>query len=206
MSFPIVPLKKVKKKLVFTAEEIEKKISTMSRKINDHYDNLMLDKPVLVIGILKSSVFFLTSLLKKLKFPLVVDFLQIDSYYGNFLKKKNMPVISSQTTFCPENHHVLIVEDVIESGKTLLHVKEFLNKKGVLSLNFAILIKKHVSRHVSVDLNDDFLGWHAFSLKTDDFLFGFGMDLLEQKRELKDIFSLNLKENDFLLKFQNHKN
>jgi hypoxanthine phosphoribosyltransferase len=158
MSFPIVPLKKVKKKLVFTAEEIEKKISTMSRKINDHYDNLMFDKPVLVIGILKSSVFFLTSLLKKLKFPLVVDFLQIDSYYGNFLKKKNMPVISSQTTFCPENHHVLIVEDVIESGKTLLHVKEFLNKKGVLSLNFAILIKKHVSRHVSVDLNDDFLG------------------------------------------------
>lgn len=205
MSFPIVPLAKVKKKLVFTEKEIEAKISLLSREINNYYQSLALEKPVLVVSILKSSVFFLTSLLKRLKFPLIVDFLQINSYYGNFLQKKNMPVVSNQLTFFPHNHHVLIVEDVIESGKTLQQIKEFLSKKNTLSLRFAILIKKN-PLPTQKTTNINFFGWQAFSIKTSDFLFGFGMDLLEQKRELKDIFSLNLAENNFLLKLQKQEN
>lgn len=161
------------KQVFFDAETIQKRVVEMGKQIEDDYRG----KELVAVCILKGAVLFFSDLLRQINLPLSMDFMSISSY-GNSRKSSGVVQIVKDLDNNIAGKHVLIVEDIMDSGQTLSFLKELLAARDPLSLKVACLLDKP-SRRVA-DIQPDYYGFEV----PDEFVVGYGLDYLEEYRNL----------------------
>ena len=130
----------------------------------------------MVIGLLKGSIVFMTDLIKEIDLPLVIDFMSVSSYSGT--TSTGVIKILKDTDIDVKGKDVLIVEDIIDTGLTLSHVKKLLIDRGTKSLKICTLLDKPARR--TVDMKGDYVGFEI----PDEFVVGYGLDYDQRHRNL----------------------
>ncbi|MCX7991598.1 MAG: hypoxanthine phosphoribosyltransferase [Proteobacteria bacterium] len=155
---------------------MEIKIEELAEKINSFFPG----KEIVIIGVLKGSLFFMSDLLKKIRLPFIYDFIQAKSYEGTETTG-NVKIITVPQTDVKDKT-VLIVEDIIDTGITLKRIVDFFTEKGAKEIYICSLLDKKGRRQN--DLKADFAGFEIDNY----FVVGYGLDLDERFRNLEEIF------------------
>ena len=155
--------------------DIQKKVEEIGRQINEEYRG---KKPIL-IGVLKGAFMFLADLLREIDIPLEVDFLSIHSYDGK--ESSGVVRITHDLSLNIEDRHVILVEDIIDSGRTVSYILENLRTRKPRSLVVCSLLNKESQRVVEVPLN--YVGFTIPGV----FVVGYGLDYDNRYRNLKYI-------------------
>jgi hypoxanthine phosphoribosyltransferase len=168
-----------KHKLFLTHEKIAQRVKELSYEISRDFH----DKPLVIIGILKGSFVFLADLVRELTVPAHIDFISVSSYEGIHANDDVMYHYGPFYDIGGKN--VIIVEDIIDTGATVKLVAQKIKEAGALNVKVLTLLKRE-SANESI-INPDYTG---FSIK-DGFVVGYGLDLDEDYRNLKDIYILD---------------
>ncbi|MBR3697155.1 MAG: hypoxanthine phosphoribosyltransferase [Clostridia bacterium] len=164
---------KLKKLPVLIEEEkIQKRIMEIAQQIDRDYNG----EDIVVISILKGAIFFTVDLVKKMKTPIQLEVMQISSYSGT--ESTGELIIKKDLDHDIEGKNVLVVEDIIDTGKTLSYLKDYLSSKNPKSLKIAVLADKFERRKVEVKLD-----YKCFEIP-DKFVVGYGFDVDEQGRNI----------------------
>ena len=161
--------------VLITHDEIEQMLDRVSAEINRDYSGT----PLVVVGILTGAFIFTADLIKRLNMPVIVDFMQVSSYVGEF-STGNLK-IKKDLSYDIKDKDVLIVEDIIDTGRTLALLKEQLWSRGPKSLKICTAFDKP-SRRVN-DLVPDYNGITI----PDEFIVGYGLDLDGEYRNFDDV-------------------
>jgi len=159
-------------KTLLTREEVEKRVRELAKEIEKDYQG----KDLLVIGLLKGSVIFMSDLIKEIDLPLVIDFMSVSSYSGT--TSTGVINISKDTDVDVKDRDVLIVEDIIDTGLTLSRVKKLLEERGTKSLKICTLLDKPSRR--TVEIKGDYTGFEI----PDEFVVGYGLDYDQHHRNI----------------------
>lgn len=146
-------------------DELEKRIAEMGEEISRDY----ADKELCMICVLKGGVMFMTQLAKSITCHMVMDFMSVSSY-GNERASTGIIKIIKDLDESIEGRDVLIVEDIIDSGNTLSHLKELLLKRNPASLKICTMLDKPSRRESEVEVN-----YVGFTIP-DKFVLGYGLD------------------------------
>jgi hypoxanthine phosphoribosyltransferase len=155
--------------------EIQRKVSEIGRMINAEYR----DKKPVMIGVLKGAFMFLADLLREIEIPVEVDFLSIHSYDGT--ESSGVVRITHDLSLNIEDRHVILVEDIIDTGRTVSYIIENLQTRKPSSLVVCSLLNKEARRVVDVPLT--YVGFTIPSA----FVVGYGLDYDNRYRNLKYI-------------------
>lgn len=164
-------------------EKLMARIQEMAEQINKDYAG----KKLHMICILKGSVFFTCELAKYISVPVTIDFMSVSSY-GDAMTSSGSITINQDLTMSLEGRHVLIVEDIVDSGRTLAYLAHMLDKRGAESLNICTLLDKPECRVTEVDV-----AYTGFTIEN-KFVVGFGLDYSQKYRNLPYIGELTIKE------------
>ncbi len=167
------------KRIVFDEETIATRVRALGREITEAYP----DGDLLVLGLLKGSFIFLSDLVRRIERPLQVDFLVAASYGEGTVSSGNVRLLYDPETEL-EGKHILLVEDIIDTGKTLNKLAGLLGERRPRSLEICALLHKHLADNL--ELEAKFVGFDAPTL----FLVGYGLDHAENFRHLPYIASL----------------
>jgi len=167
------------KRIVFDEETIAGRVRALGGEITEAYP----DGDLLVLGLLKGSFIFLSDLVRRIERPLQVDFLVASSYGEGTVSSGDVRLVYDPETEL-EGKHILLVEDIIDTGRTLNKLVGLLRERRPRSLEICALLHKHVAEHL--ELEAKFLGFDAPRL----FLVGYGLDHAENFRHLPYIASL----------------
>lgn len=170
------------KEVLLSEEVIKEKVKVMGAKITEDYRG----KDLIVLGILKGSVFFMSDLMKEIKIPCKMDFMAVSSY-GDATESSGIVKIIKDLDFEIKGKDVLIVEDIIDSGITLKYLMKYLSARNPNSLEIACLLNKPERR--KEELQVKYLGFDV----SDYFLVGYGLDYAENYRNLPFIGILDEK-------------
>jgi len=162
-------------KVLVSHEEIEQMLDRLSKELNRDYK----DETLVVVGILTGAFIFTADLIRRLDMPVIVDFMQVSSYVGEFSTGELK--IKKDLSYDIKDKNVLIVEDIIDTGRTLALLKEQLLERGPKSLKICTAFDKP-SRRVN-DLKPDYNG----IVVPDEFIVGYGLDLDGKYRDFDDI-------------------
>ncbi len=173
MACSIEKYRKQIKRVVITEEEIAKAIKEAGKKISDSYDG----KPILLVSILKGAFVFMADLCRAITVPCEVAFMCAKSYYSG-TETTGVVNITMDLDVDISNYHVIIVEDIVDTGRTLHDVVGMLKKRNPLSLKVVTLLDKPDRRLVDfkVDMS-------LFTIP-DFFVIGYGLDCAEDYRNL----------------------
>lgn len=168
------------RRIVYTAEEIAARVREMGDEITRFYPD---GEPLLVLGLLKGSFVFLSDLVREIARPLQVDFLVAASYGSGTTSSGEVRLL-----YDPEaefrDRHVLLVEDIIDSGTTINRLLPLLEQREPRSLELCALLHKHVATELVREPR-----WVGFDVPK-EFLIGYGLDHSEDFRNLPFIASL----------------
>lgn len=159
--------------VMISEEEVSEKVKELAEQINKDYTG----KDLHIISILKGGVFFTCELSKRLTVPLSMDFMQVSSY-GNATSSTGIVRIMKDLDDSMEGKDVLIVEDIIDSGKTLHYLIPILKKRKPNSIKLCSLLSKPERREADVTI--DYLGFEI----PDEFVVGYGLDYAQKYRNL----------------------
>ena len=134
-------------------------------------------RPVLLVGILKGSIFFLCDLAKRLKTPVQLDFLQVSSYGKGTKSSGNVQLVRDLSSDIA-GREVVIVEDIVDTGRTLQKIIEILSTRKPRSVKICALLKKKIPGNEGIPV--DYLGFTI----DDHFVVGYGLDFAESYRNL----------------------
>jgi len=165
-----------KMEVMLTAQQIEERIKELAEAISEDYR----DSKILVIGVLKGAVIFLSDLVRHLTIPVEIDFMAVSSY-GADTNSSGVVRILKDLDQSITDKEVLIVEDIIDTGLTLAYLYEYLLRRGPKSLKVVTLLDKPDRRQVS--FNPDYCGFKI----PDRFVIGYGLDFNENYRHLADL-------------------
>ncbi len=140
-------------------------------------------KNLLVLGILKGCVFFMTDLVRHINLPLSIDFMSVSSY-GSGTESTGRVKITKDIDIDLAGYDVLIVEDILDSGRTLKYVSEILKTRGANSISIVTLLDKPERRVAQI--SPDYVGCDV----PDEFVVGYGLDYDQKYRNLPYIGSL----------------
>ena len=157
-------------------EDIAKAVGELGRRITEDYAGT---EPVFV-GILKGAMMFFSDLIREVDLPLRTDFMAVSSY-GSATKSSGVVKVIKDLDRDIAGQHVLIVEDIVDSGMTLSYLKRYLLDRGAASIKIVTLLDKPARRRV--DLTADYF---CFNIP-DAFVVGYGLDYDEKYRNLPDI-------------------
>lgn len=163
---------------------VDKRISEIGQQISKDYEG----KSVHLICILKGSVFFAAELAKRITVPVSIDFMSVSSY-GNGTKSSGIVKVIKDLDEPLEGKDVLIVEDIIDSGKTLSYLMKTLSHRNPASLRLCTLLDKP-ERRVVKDVVVDYTGFTI----PDEFVVGYGLDYAQKYRNLPYIGIVHLDE------------
>lgn len=166
-------------KILIRRDEIAAAIDRVAREINSDYQK---KQPVL-IGILKGSFVFMADLIRRLDFPLEVDFVRLSSYGSGRETSNRVRVVQGLTTPVT-GRDVLVVEDIVDTGTTISFLLDYLWKRSPASVKLCTLADKPSRRRVSVPV--DYVGFEV----PNKFIVGYGLDCDEKFRNLPDIYAL----------------
>lgn len=160
-------------KIMLSEEEVTKRIEALGRKISEDYDG----KQIHLICVLKGGVFFMCELAKRITVPVSMDFMSVSSY-GSGSVSSGIVKIAKDLDEALEGKDVLVVEDIIDSGRTLSYLLEILSKRNPKSMKLCTLLDKP-DRRVS-DVKVDYVGFNI----PDEFVVGYGLDYGQRYRNL----------------------
>lgn len=167
----------MRKIILFDEEKILNKVEEVADQINSEYG----DTPIVAIPLLRGGIMFATDLIKKLKCPVEVDFLTTSSYGFSETSSGNVNILTDLRTDI-EGKDVLIIDDIIDTGKTLYKVREFLRTKNPNSIKICTMLDKPSRREA--DISVDFYGFEVDDL----FIVGYGLDYQNFYRNVPYIF------------------
>lgn len=162
-------------KVLVSHDEIEAMLDRLSGQINRDYEG----QPLVVVGILTGAFIFTADLVRRLEMPVIVDFMQVSSYVGEYSTGELK--IKKDLSYDIRDMNVLIVEDIIDTGRTLALLKEQLLGRQPKSLKICTAFDKP-SRRVN-DLVPDYNGITI----PDEFIVGYGLDLDGKYRDFDDV-------------------
>jgi len=163
-------------KLLIKRRDIELEVAKLARAIRNDY----LNKNPLLIGILKGSFIFMADLVREIDMPLEVDFIRLSSYGCGAESSGSIKVIS-RLNIPVKDRHILVVEDIIDTGLTTAYFLSYLKRKRPASVRLCALTEKPSRRKTDVKI--DYLGFTV----PDKFIVGYGIDWNERYRNLPDI-------------------
>ncbi|ATV35742.1 MULTISPECIES: hypoxanthine phosphoribosyltransferase [Fusobacterium] len=153
---------------------VENRIKELAKQIEKDYAG----EEVYCVGLLKGSVVFLSDLVKEINTPVIIDFMSVSSYGSETVSSGDVKILKD-TDLDLRGKHVLIVEDIIDTGLTLEHViRYFKESKGVKTLKTCTLLSKPERRKVNIDI--DYVGFDV----PDKFVIGYGLDYDQKYRNL----------------------
>ncbi|HKM43447.1 MAG TPA: hypoxanthine phosphoribosyltransferase [Limnochordia bacterium] len=158
---------------MLSADDIAKRVKELGEKISRDF----VGKDLVVVGILKGAVVFMSDLIREIDVPLEMDFMATSSY-GASTKSSGVVKLLKDLDTAIEGRDVLIVEDIIDSGLTLSYLSQLLLSRKPASVKTAVLLDKPDRRQT--DLIPDYIG---FSIP-DEFVIGYGLDFNHKHREL----------------------
>ena len=162
-------------KVFLSEEEIKAKVAELGKKISDDYRGS--DKNLILIAILKGSVVFLSDLMRNIDIDLNIDFMVVSSYGASTESSGNIKIIKDLDINI-RDYDLLIVEDILDSGRTLSKLIDILKMRDPKSLKVCTLLDKPDRRVCNVDL--DYCGF----VIPDEFIVGYGLDFDEKYRNL----------------------
>lgn len=167
------------KRIVYDANAIARRVRELGAEITRSYP----DGDVVVLGLLKGSFIFLSDLVREIRRPIHVDFLVASSYGDAMVSSGSVRLLYDPETIL-EGKHILLVEDIIDSGRTLARLVELLSARNPRSLEICALLHKRIATELKVPTR--FVGFDA----PHEFLVGYGLDHAENFRHIPFIASL----------------
>ncbi len=161
--------------VLVSAEELQRRVGELGREISADYAG----RPLLLVGVLKGAVFFLSDLMRFIEIPVEVDFMAVASY-GSATDSSGVKDLDAAI----EDRDVLIVEDIVDSGLTLQYLMRNLGSRGPRTLEVCALLTKPERR--KVDLPTRYVGFEI----PDRFVVGYGLDYAERHRNLPFVAAL----------------
>jgi hypoxanthine phosphoribosyltransferase len=159
--------------VLITQEQIEARIDEIAEQINKDYAG----RSIRLICVLRGGVFFMTQLAKKITVPVTIDFMSVSSY-GSATKSSGNIIMKKDLSEPIDGKDVIVVEDIIDSGRTLSNLLELLKKRRPSSLKLCTLLDKPDRRVVDVAVD-----YNGFVIP-DEFVVGYGLDYDQQYRNL----------------------
>lgn len=172
-----------KVRVLISEEDVDKRIQEIGDQISKDYAG----KQVHLVCVLKGGVFFLCELAKRITVPVSLDFMSVSSY-GSETKSSGVVRIVKDLDEPLKDKEVIVVEDIVDSGRTLSYLMEMLKDRGPKSVKLCTLLDKPDRR--VVDVNVDYTG---FSIP-DEFVVGYGLDYAQKYRNLPYIGVVELDE------------
>ena len=169
-------IKDVVERILVSEEEIDAIVTRIAAEIDrDHKDS---DRNLLLLCILKGSVVFMGELMKKITLPVEIDFMKVSSYGNGTESSGRINIVLDLLRGDLQDLDIIIIEDIIDSGKTLSHLTKYLELKGAGSVKTCTLLDKPSRRQV------DFVPNYVGKEIPDEFVIGFGLDYDEKYRNL----------------------
>lgn len=162
------------KEVILTGEDIDKLTGSLAERINNDYKN----QEVLLVGLLKGSVVFMSDILRKITLPCSIDFMTASSY-GSSTVSSGKVNIKKDLSEDIKGRNVIIIEDIVDTGNTLGAVLKLLREREPKSLKLCSLLSKP-DRRVDHSIVIDYLGVEI----PDEFVVGYGLDYDEKYRNL----------------------
>ncbi len=182
-SIAIPPLTADLERVLIDADTIQRRVIELAAQINRDYADI--EEPLILVGVLKGSFIYLADLCRKLTVPHVIDFIAVSSYGSGSESTGNVRLLMD-TRRSLENHHVLIVEDILDTGYTLDYLVRNFKARGTKSVNTTVLLEKPDRHKVPVDLR-----YVGFTIP-DVWVVGYGLDYGEQYRTLPYIAEMRI--------------
>jgi hypoxanthine phosphoribosyltransferase len=170
-------------KVLISEEEMDKKIRALGAQISKDYEG----RQVHMIGVLKGASFFMCELAKRITVPVSIDFMAVSSY-GSSTKSSGIVRIVKDLDEPLMDRDVLVVEDIVDSGRTLNYLQELFRDRGCRTIRFCTLLDKPDRRVVDLDI--DYVGF----VIPDEFVVGYGMDYDQRYRNLPYIGTMEFTE------------
>lgn len=167
------------KEVLVTEEELRKINERLGAQITKDFQG----KNLLVVGILKGSLYFMADLTRYIDLPLKLDFLAVSSYGSGTTSTGSVKIVKD-IDIDLTGYDVLLVEDILDSGRTLSYVSKMLSARGANSISIVTLLDKPERR--VVDLTPDYVGCDV----PDEFVVGYGLDYDQQYRNIPYIGAL----------------
>jgi hypoxanthine phosphoribosyltransferase len=167
--------------IIVQADDLQHRVAELGREVSSDYAG----KDLLLVGVLKGAIFFLSDLMRHIDVPCEVDFMAVASY-GSATESSGVVRILKDLDIAIEGRHVLIVEDIVDSGLTLQYLLRSLRTRNPASLEVCALLTKPSRREV--DLPARYIGFEI----PDKFAIGYGLDHAEKYRNLPFVAALNI--------------
>ncbi len=163
-------------RVLISKEELDKQVEELGSRISKDYEG----KELVIIGVLKGGFIFLADLARKITIPVDLDFISVSSY-GDSSKSSGVVKIIKDVDTNISGKHVLIVEDIIDTGLTLNHLVELLKTRGPLSVKICAALDKPSRRKAEVHV--EYKGIEI----PDEFVIGYGLDYAGKYRNLPEV-------------------
>ena len=156
-------------------ETLQKRIRELGEQITNDYKNT--DETLIVVGLLKGSLLFMADLIREIKIPLTIDFMEISSYGDEFETSREVRILKDlEGSIMGKN--ILVVEDIIDSGLTLKKVLKMLGGRGPKSVSLCTLLDKKERRQADIEVQ--YVGFEI----PDEFVLGYGLDYKQEYRNI----------------------
>jgi hypoxanthine phosphoribosyltransferase len=166
--------------LILDEKTLQRRIVEMGEEITQDY----MGRQVLLVGILKGASYFMSDISRHIKLPVQLDYMAVASY-GSATKSSGVVRIVKDLDLDLNDKHVLIIEDVVDSGLTLSYLQKYLYAKHPLSVETCALLLKSENQKTNLDIK--YIGFEIGK----DFVVGYGLDHNEIYRNLTSIYKLN---------------
>ncbi len=160
-------------RVLIPEDEIRRRVDLLAADIAQVY----ADRPLTIVGVLTGCLVFLADLIRRLDLPLRIALVQASSYRGNATSAGELHV---QDELLPDlkGRHILLIDDILDTGKTLRHLVEHLRGLGTASVRTAVLLRKEGRQEVEIE--PDFVGFTI----PNEFVVGYGLDFDDEYRNL----------------------
>ena len=173
--------------ILISEQDVRSRIAELGQEITNFYQHKNIHTPLVVVGLLRGSFMFMADLVREIHLTVEIDFMTTSSY-GNAMNSNHDVRISKDLDGDIKGKHVLIVEDIIDTGYTLQKVRDILNLREPSSLTICTLLDKPSRREVDV-----LVDWVGFTIP-DEFVVGYGIDYAQRHRNLGYIGKVILDE------------
>ncbi len=159
--------------IMITEDRIQQRAREIGRRITEDYQG----ERIVLVGILRGAVLWMGDIMKNTDLDMTIDFMAVSSYGGS-RKSSGIVKINKDLDTDVEGKHVIIVEDIVDSGYTLNYLKEYLEHRNAKSVRICTLLDKPAGRKADVQV--DYIGFEV----EDKFIVGYGLDFDQKYRNL----------------------
>ncbi|XP_071710169.1 uncharacterized protein [Rutidosis leptorrhynchoides] len=167
--------------VLWTPDQISHKVNHLASQISHNFSSPDSSSPV-IVAVATGAFLFVADLVRNIKLPVTVDFVRAESY-GSGTVSSGAPKLSCDLKLDVTGKHVILVEDIVDTGKTVSRLISYLEGKGATSISVCTLLDKPARREVHFKLLGDGNFYFGFQCP-DSFVVGYGMDFNEQYRNL----------------------